>query len=90
MSQHDVSTKHRTEDGEQITTKTVTVDGVEYPFEGEPGGEYEAVGGANTVAYEALLEHLGEGETLIDEAGEEFTPVATSTETSKSGGSSEE
>lgn len=69
-----VQTIHRNEDGEQITEKTVDVDGTEYVFEGAPTEtdvdewEFQGEGEPPAGAVAALAAHLGDDqEDDVDE-----------------------
>lgn len=70
----DIQTTHQKENGLQTTTKRVPYEGDIYEFEAGPEAEYEHVGEgtAPTGAVQALLEHLGEGES-VDSAPTKYT-----------------
>lgn len=95
MSDHDIATEHRNEDGEQRTTKRVEHDGDVFEFEGKPGGEYLYLGDSTLPAavLEAVDDHLGEDEQLVDEAGDPFslgTGTSSTTSSAEFSGASDE
>lgn len=90
MSDHDIATEHSIVDGEQRTTKRVNAGGDTYEFEGEPGGEFEYQGEATPPAevLEAVDDHLGADEQLVDENGDPFSLEAEPSSTTSSADSS--